>query len=83
MPLRCATTRFAQLGHALPLWKANAVSTCLAVGAFCASASAIFLLQSVDTLEKARQGLPGSLLLLKSGGWGYIPLDKTSVQRRE
>ena len=51
----------------------------VALGGHSATESAAFLLQSVDSLDKARQGLLGSLLSLKSGGWAYILLDSSAV----
>ena len=53
-----------------------------ALGALSARASDAFLLQSLDSLQKARQALQGSLLVLKSGGWAYIPLIETGVSVR-
>ena len=53
-----------------------------ALGALSVRASDAFLLQSLDSLQKARQALQGSLLVLKSGGWAYIPLIETSVSVR-
>ena len=51
----------------------------VALGAHLSTESAAFLLQGVDSLEKARQALLGSLLFLKSGEWAYIPLDSSAV----
>ena len=51
----------------------------VALGAHLSTESATFLLQGVDSLEKARQAILGSLLFLKSGEWAYIPLDSSAV----
>ena len=54
-----------------------------ATGAFLTGASDVYLLQCVNSVGTARQGLLGSLLRCRTGGWAYVPLEESSLVTRK